>query len=108
MRAIQQTKNEIPLYRLEAYTTVSGWREFIHRVGLLWIVVMMTIGVLFLGIANSTTGIHSYDVLFTVSFATVVSVGATIQMIGLKHPNDWVRRGFGIAPLLLVGLVLVS
>jgi len=107
-RVIQETHNEVPLYRLAAYRTVGGWKEFVHRVGLLWMLCMMTVGVIFLAIANSTTGIRPYDVLFTVGFSTAVSVGATLVMIGLKHPNAWVRRAVGILPIVLVvGVSLV-
>lgn len=107
-RAIQETHNEVPLYRLEAYRTVGGWKEFVHRVSLLWMLCMMTVGVIFLSIADSTTGIRLYDVLFTVGFATGVSVGATVVMIGLKHPKEWVRRAVGVLPIVLVvGVSLV-
>lgn len=101
-------EREYDLYRLESYRSLGAWKEFFDLVSILWLLVMMTVGVLFLSIANATTGIRPYDIIFTFGFATAVSVGATVMMIGMKHPNEWVNRGVAVAPIVVALSVLLT
>jgi len=95
------------LYRLKSYTEIGAWTEFFELLSpVLLLFGLVFGGLFFIGVksgASITVVLVSKFIFLTVG----ASLGATILMIGSKHPNKFISSLFQISPLIVIGCVLV-
>lgn len=98
-------KRDYDLYRLSSYREFGAWREFFNLLTpILLLFGIVFGGILFVGVQNGLSATPIVVAKFA-SLAIGAALGATVLLIGSKHPNPLIRNLIQASPILLLGVM---